>query len=117
MATRPDSRDAASARDDTKGIPQVATELWELTVTYARQETVDPLKGLGQFIGYGLGGAIAWGIAIVLFLVAGLRFLQTETSAFDDSLSWAPYLIVCVVGVLIIGLSVARVSKRKGPGA
>ena len=34
-------------------MPEVATELWSLTKDYARQETVDPLKGVGRYFGYG----------------------------------------------------------------
>jgi hypothetical protein len=96
----------------------VASELWELTTAYAKQETIDPLKGLGRFLGYGIGGAIALGVGVVLLLLAALRALQTETSTtFGDNLSWAPYLITVAVGVLLIGLALRRVTKRKGPGA
>jgi hypothetical protein len=103
---------------DAKSIPEVASELWELGTAYARQETIDPLKGLGRFLGFGVGGAVALGVGMVLLLLSGLRALQTETgSTFTGNLSWAPYLIVLAVGALFIVLALARVSKRKGPGA
>ena len=38
---------------ESKSIPEVATELWGLTKDYARQETIDPLKGVGRYFGYG----------------------------------------------------------------
>lgn len=118
MAPRPDPRAATTADSDPKGIPQVAAELWELATDYAKQETIDPLKGLGRFIGYGIGGAIALGVGVVLLLLAGLRALQTETgSTFTGNLSWAPYLIAVAVGSVLIGLAMLRVTKRKGPGA
>jgi hypothetical protein len=118
VATRPDLRAAETADRDPKGIPQVATELWEMATTYAKQETIDPLKGLGRFLGYGVGGAIALGVGVVLLLLSGLRALQTETgSTFTGNLSWAPYLIAVALGLVLIGLAVLRVSKRKGPGA
>ena len=107
----------AARDDDAKSIPQVATELWELSVAYAKQETVDPLKGLGRFLGYGIGGAILFGLGSVLLLLAVLRAVQTETdSTFTGSLSWIPYLIVVIVALLLVGLVVWRVVKRKGPG-
>jgi hypothetical protein len=118
VTTRPDPHAAATADHDPKGIPQVATELWELATSYAKQETIDPLKGLGRFVGYGVGGAIALGIGVGMLLLAGLRALQTETATtFTGNWSWAPYLIAVVVGSLLIGLALMRVSKRKGPGA
>ena len=107
----------AARDDDAKSIPQVATELWELSVAYAKQETVDPLKGLGRFLGYGVGGAILFGLGSVLLLLALLRALQTETdSTFTGSLSWIPYLIVVITALLLVGLLVWRVVNRKGPG-
>lgn len=108
-----------TARDDdsAKSIPQVASELWELSIAYAKQETIDPLKGLGRFLGFGIGGAVLLGIGSVLLLLAGLRALQTETdTTFTGNLSWAPYLIVVAVASALIGLVVLRVVKRKGPG-
>ena len=108
-----------AARDDdsAKSIPQVASELWELSTAYAKQETIDPLKGLGRFLGFGVGGSVLLGIGSVLLLLAGLRALQTQTdTTFTGNLSWAPYLIVVVAGVLIIALVIWRVVKRKGPG-
>jgi amino acid transporter len=118
MAPRTDSRAPSSASADGKGIPQVASELFELGKAYAKQETIDPLKGLTRFVGAGVGGAIALGIGVLLLMLAGLRALQTETSTtFTGNWSWAPYGIVALVGMLLIGLAVARVGKRKGPGA
>jgi hypothetical protein len=107
----------AARDDDAKSIPQVATELWELSVAYAKQETIDPLKGLGRFLGYGIGGAILFGVGSVLLLLAGLRALQTETdTTFTGNLSFIPYLIVVAGALLLVGLVVWRVVKRKGPG-
>lgn len=118
MAPRIDPRAPSPPSGDAKGIPQVASELFELAKAYAKQETIDPLKGLGRFVGFGVGGAIALGIGVMLLMLSGLRALQTETSTtFTGSWSWAPYGIVALVGMLLIGLAVARVSKRKGPGA
>ncbi len=118
MASRNDLPAASTADSEPKSVAQVATELWELATSYAKQETIDPLKGLGRFLAYGVGGAIFLGIGVMLLLLAGLRALQTETSTtFTGNLSWAPYLIAVAVGLVLIALAVWRVSKRKGPGA
>ncbi|MGV3760445.1 MAG: phage holin family protein [Actinomycetota bacterium] len=118
MSTPTDRPAASTASAGPSGIPELASELWQLTVDYAKQETVDPLKGLGRFVGFGIGGAFALGIGVTLLLLSGLRALQTETgTAFTGNLSWIPYLIVVAVGGILIGLAVARVNHRKGPGA
>lgn len=97
-----------------KSVPEVATELWSLTKDYARQETVEPLKGVGRYVAYGLGGALLGGFGVAMLLLALLRALQTETgSTFTGNLSWAPYLIVLAVGALLIALAVSRIQKNR----
>lgn len=106
-----------SQREAQKSIPEVVNELKELATAYAKQETIDPLKGLGRFLGWGVGGALMLGIGVVLLMLAGLRALQTQTdTAFTGSLSWLPYLITVVVGLVLMGLAMWRISRRKGPG-
>jgi hypothetical protein len=107
----------AARDDDPKSIPQVATELWELSAAYARQETVDPLRGLGRFLGWGVGGAVVLGVGSILLLLAALRALQTETdTALTGNLSWIPYLVVAILATLEVVLVVMWIVKRKGPG-
>jgi len=107
----------AQDTDTPKRIPQVATELWELSTAYARQETVDPLRGLAQFLQFGVSGALMLGLGSVLLLLGLLRFLQTQTgTAFTGNLSWVPYLIVLFVAATLIGLTTWRIVKRKEPG-
>ncbi|HEX6569776.1 MAG TPA: hypothetical protein VF015_11440 [Acidimicrobiales bacterium] len=101
------------AEPESKSVPEVATELWALTKDYARQETIDPIKGVGRYLGYGLGGALLLGVGVILLMLAGLRALQTETGdALDGNLSWLPYLIVLVVAAGLVALAVSRISKK-----
>ena len=101
-----------------KSLQEELTELWELARDYAKQETIDPLKGLGRFLSFGIGGAIALGIGVSMLALAGLRALQTETgTTFTGNWSWAPYPMVAVAGATLIGLALLRISRRKGPGA
>jgi hypothetical protein len=94
-------------------MPEIATDLWGLTKDYARQETVEPLKGVGRYLGYGAAGALLLGIGVILLMLAGLRALQTETGdALDGNLSWLPYLIVLVVASALVAWAVSRISKK-----
>jgi hypothetical protein len=101
------------AKDD-KSLPTIAAELWELVVTYAKQETVDPLKRLGRFLAMGVPGALLTGIGLVLLSLAGLRALQTETGdTFEGSWSWAPYGILLVASGLVAALSARAIGANK----
>lgn len=100
-----------------KSLPTLASELWELVVTYAKQETIDPLKRLGRFLGFGVPGALLLGTGLVLLAVGGLRAMQEETgSTFTGNWSWAPYGILLVASAAIAGLSARAIgsNKRKG---
>ena len=89
-----------------------------LIIDYVKQETLDPLKGLGRFIVFGVAGSVALAIGLVILSVAFLRFLQTETgSTFSGNLSWVPYLICSVAVVLIAALAVKAVSRGQGRAA
>jgi hypothetical protein len=98
---------------ETKSMPEVATELWGLTKDYARQETIEPLKGVGRYLGYGAAGALLGGLGVLLLMLSGLRALQTQTgSTFTGNLSWAPYVIVLVVAAALVAWAVTRISKK-----
>jgi hypothetical protein len=84
--------------DEDESLPGQAQDLWQLVVGYAKQETLDPIRGLGRFLGFGLAGALAGSLGVVLLLLGGLRLLQTETgSAFSGRRTFIPYLLVLVV--------------------
>jgi hypothetical protein len=111
MATAQD----APGESTDKSVPQVVNELWSLTRDYARQETVDPLKGIGRYLAYGFAGAVLTSIGVILLLLSLLRALQTETgSALTGNLSWIPYVIVLAVGTALIVLAASRISNRSG---
>ena len=98
---------------EPKSVPEVATELWALTKDYARQETVDPMKGVGRYLAYGSAGALLGGVGVIVLLLAGLRALQTETgSTFTGNLSWIPYLIVLVVAGALAAFAVTRIARK-----
>lgn len=53
---------------DRREIPEVATELIDMSRDYLRQETLEPAKRLGKQAGMGIGGALV--LAIGVFLLA-----------------------------------------------
>jgi hypothetical protein len=101
MARR-ETQDKKNKKD--KSLPGEAQDLLQLVIGYAKQETLDPVRNLGRFLGFGLGGALLGSLGAVLLLLGGLRLLQTETgSAFDGNWSVVPYAIVLVVSGGIAG--------------
>ena len=95
---------------EPKGVGAQVGDLKDLVVGYAKQETVDPLKTLGRYLGFGLAGSVAIGGGLVLLLLALLRGLQELTvfndpSPTGDSIwSWVPYPITAAGGLLLAGL-------------
>jgi hypothetical protein len=97
-------------------------ELRELVVAYAKQETVEPLKGLGRYVGFGVAGALLMGTGIVFVAIGALRALQGWGEGgrrFNGNMSWAPYVIVLAGASALAGLvwtargkQRARASKR-----
>src|SRR5438132_12193874 len=71
-----------------KSLPTQASELWDLVRTYAKQETIEPLKGIGRAVGWGLAGSVFVGFGVVLLALGSLRALQDETTAFDGNWSF-----------------------------
>ncbi len=111
--------DARSSTTPKKPGDHVA-DLRELVVGYAKQETVDPLKTLGRYMGYGAGGALVIGIGCSLLLLGLLRGLQTieifnePTEPYGGTWSFVPYVATAIVAVGMIGLAVWGISRNSG---
>ena len=107
MALRVDDRGAASG-DDDMSIGAVV----DLVKTYAKQETVDPLKNAGRFLGFGAIGAVLLGIGLSLLALGLLRLIQAEFGNLArGGWSWTPYFFVLLVCGLGIFLAVSRIKK------
>jgi len=88
-------------------------DFFELVKAYAKQETVEPLKGAGRWVGFGIAGSVLLMIAGVSLTLAMLRVLQEETgSTFTGNLSWAPYLFTLIAVIAVLALLVSRIMKR-----
>lgn len=103
--------------DDTPNTPSKSEqasvgEVIEYVKTYAKQETVGPLKGAGRWIAFGAAGAIALGIGISLLLLGLLRLLQSEWDrSATGRLSWVSYSIVLAACIIILALAISRINK------
>jgi hypothetical protein len=93
-----------------------AQEIQQLLVAYAKQETIDPLRQLGRYLGFGLAGALMVFLG-AFFLGLGVLRLTQSVDALGGS-SWAstvPYLATIaalVVIVAILALSMRRAKSR-----
>lgn len=100
---------------DERSVVGRGQDVWELLVAYAKQETVEPLRGLQRWVAAGAGGSLLIATGVSLLLLACLRALQTETgTTFTGNWSWAPYLITLVGAALVIGVSYWAVMYKKG---
>jgi hypothetical protein len=115
----------ASGADSRPTTGDRVTELRELVVGYAKQETVDPLKSLGKYLGLGLGGAALIGLGWVFLMVGLLRLLEsidwfggpTQRNGWHGS--WLIYVITIVAGLAVVGVSIlaATRSTKRHKGA
>lgn len=88
-------------------------DYFELVKAYAKQETVEPLRGVGRWLGFGIGGSLLLVLGGVTLIMAMLRGLQEETgSALTGNLSWVPYLCTLGVVLVVIALLGWRITKR-----
>jgi hypothetical protein len=99
---------------DSKSPGELVGELRELVISYAKQETVDPLRQLGRFLAFGLAGALLLSLGGVFLVVGILRVLQTQTgSAFDGNWSFVPSLITLADAGLIVGIAASDILRTK----
>ena len=81
-------------------------EVIETVTTYAKQETVEPLKRAGRYVGFGAAGGLLTGLGVSLLLLGLLRFVQSEWSrAASGRLSWLAYLIALFAALVLGGAS------------
>jgi hypothetical protein len=103
--------DSPRTTDDNAG--QIAQTI-QLVKEYAKQETLDPLKGASRWIAYGSLGSFLLGSACVFLVLGVLRLLQTEWPGTFGG-HWTrllPYIIALGVGLLVIALAATRIGKK-----
>jgi hypothetical protein len=104
----------ADATRDDKSLPALASELVDLVIRYAKQETLDPLKSLARFLGWGVAGSICLGTGLVLLSLALLRALQQELAPhLSGNLSWIPYLALVAVAIGVIAVLIRAIGAER----
>jgi hypothetical protein len=111
------------ARSKSKKPVDQVTELRDLVVGYAKQETIDPLRSLKRYLALGAGGAVLIGVGSVFLLLGLLRGLQqldwfnspTQTDGLHGA--WLIYVITLLAGgclLAVVGWFALRTKRRKG---
>jgi hypothetical protein len=114
MATRAQAKQAKAKASADRGFLADVSDLWQLVVAYFKQETIEPIKGLGRFVGWGLAGSLAVGLGGVMIVLGLLRLLQTFDT-FDGNLSFFPYLVALAfaTGGTLAAVSAGNKDRKK----
>lgn len=89
------------------------TDLVDSVKAYARQETIEPLRGAARWVAVGTLAALSLGLAMVFVSLAVLRMSQDlGGTALDGSWSFVHYLITLAVVSILVALSYSRISRR-----
>ena len=103
--------------DNSKSLPTLAVELKDLVVAYAKQETLEPIKGLGRFIAFGVAGSLLVALGLLLLTLSVIRVLQEELpETFDGNWSFAPYavgLVFCTLAMVLAVRGIGAAKRRK----
>ncbi len=95
-------------------LPQLVTELVDMSKAYLQQETVEPLKRLGRYAGFSVGGGVLLAVGWLLLVIALLRW---TTDLLPEGAIWEvlAYAIAAIVSLMIAGVSLklAAGSGRK----
>ena len=85
----------------------------EVVKAYARQETVEPIRGAARWVAVGTVAAVSLGLAMVYLAMAVLRLSQDlGGSTLGGAWSFVHYLVSLVVTTLLVGVSMSRIKKR-----
>ncbi len=85
-----------------------------MLVSYAKQETIEPLKSLSRYLGFGLAGSLLMFLGSFFVGLGVLRLMQSF-EVFGGA-SWAstiPYVIAIAALALIAALIFGAMSRAK----
>lgn len=89
-------------------------EIFDLVVAYARQETVEPLRGVGRWILWGIASMVLVSLGIVLFALGILRAVQDLAGhGLDGTWSFVPYLIGAAFSSIVVIVALTQVRRTR----
>ena len=87
------------------------SDTYDLVKRYVKQETVEPLRGAGRWLLFGLLAACALVLSSLFLLLGLLRLLQSQSLPFTGGWSFVPYVAVAGVAGLLSVFSLSRINK------
>ena len=100
-------------RRPARGPVDQVGELAASVKQYARQETLEPIKGAIRWVGVGSTAAVSLGLALVFTALGILRLSQDlGGTVLDGSWSFLHYFITLIVVAALVAMSFSRVSRR-----
>lgn len=84
----------------------------DLVIAYAKQETIEPLRGAGRWILWGLTSMVFICAGVLLLVLGALRLSQDLLgSSFATSWSWVSYLISMCACALVVVVALRQIKK------
>ena len=101
-----------SSHRPSRGPVGQVEDLYASVKNYARQETLEPLRGAARWVGVGSIAALSLGLALLYVSLAILRFSQDMGgSVLDGSWSFVHYFITLFVVAIVVAVTFSRVSQ------
>lgn len=95
-----------TAHDDARDTP--LAELPRLVARYARQEAVEPIRGAGRWLAWGVVGSFVLSVGLTLAVLGVLRLAQT-VPALGGRWSWVPHLVAALAAIVGVSAAVSRI--------
>jgi hypothetical protein len=84
----------------------------DLVIAYAKQETIEPLRGAGRWILWGLASMVFICGGVLLLVLGALRLSQDLLgSSFATSWSWIPYVLSMCACALVVVIALRQMKK------
>lgn len=99
---------------EPRELPELTTELIDMSREYLRQETIEPAKALGKHAGLGFGGAFLFSLGALAFvfgLYALLRMVLPQTDWYEVLARFLTFVGALIVAGLV-GWRISRVSDQ-----
>ena len=94
-------------------IPQLATELFEMSKSYLDQEAIQPLKRTGRYAAFSMAGGGLFAVGWMLIAVAGVRAVRYALPA-TELFSVLAYILGALAALSVGALLIWRASKAAG---